>query len=172
MEQIDSQNSSFSLSDDSSAAKGTSISSAFEASLPDVKGLECEMRRDKDATSPRISEQNVAQNEDSSSSASDQHSEKSSPKMDQQSECCYHSIRSSADDSDSQVDDSMALVVVDTPHTSHRVDPEALDATVRDVLNTLRRAKEQLQSSMVRRRMNMIKVGETNPSVKTSAIFI
>lgn len=54
LEQIDSPNSSFSLSDDTCAAEGTSISSAC---LADFKGLECEMRGDEDAASPRISEQ-------------------------------------------------------------------------------------------------------------------
>ncbi|KAH6807332.1 hypothetical protein C2S51_028440 [Perilla frutescens var. frutescens] len=189
LEQIDSQNSSFSLSDDSSTAEGTLISSAFEVPLPQFKGLECEMRRYGDVTSAgiisEIVEQNVARKatfEDSLSSASDQHSEKSSSKMDQNSDICYDSVRSSADeginvekghDSDSQVDNSMALVVVDTPpHTSHRIDPEALDATVKEVLSTLRRAKEELRSSMDRRRVSMIKVGEKNSTIKTSAIFI
>lgn len=80
---------------------------------------------------------------------------------------CCHSFRSCGDDSNSQVDDSMALVVVDAPQRAHRIDPVALDASVREVLDTLRRAKEELQSSMVRRRMKMMGV-----TVKTSTVFI
>ncbi|KAG6401493.1 hypothetical protein SASPL_138350 [Salvia splendens] len=102
--------------------------------------------------------------EDSLSSASDQHS---SLVTDQESGVCCHSFRSCADDSNSQVDDSMALVVVDTPQRKHRIDPVALDASVREVLDTLRRAKEELRSSMVRRRMKMMGV-----TVKTSTVFI
>ncbi|XP_057801391.1 uncharacterized protein LOC131016709 [Salvia miltiorrhiza] len=208
LKQIDS---SFSLSDDnSSTAEGASTSCAFEVHLPEFKGLECEMRRDKDVKSPRIGkivEQRNATFEDSLSSASG----KSSSNMDQQSDFCWRSIdegegegeginqrnalfedslssasdqqsgdsisiRSCADeqgqDSDSQIDDSMALVVVDTSQKIHRIDPDALDATVREVLDTLRRAKEQLRSSMERRRMKVIGVGRTNLAVKTSTIFI
>lgn len=84
---------------------------------------------------------------------------------------CCGSNRSSAGEG-SQVDDSMALVVVDTSQRSRRIDPEALDASVREVLDTLRRAKEELRSSMERRRMKMVGVGETNLSVKASTIFI
>lgn len=62
-------------------------------------------------------------------------------------------------DPDSQIDDSMALVLVDTTHKNHTVDPKILDQTVKEVLNALRYAKEQLQSSMERRGMNMIRVG-------------
>lgn len=61
---------------------------------------------------------------------------------------------------DNHIDDSLALVPVDTPDKKQeRVDPEVLDATVKEVLDALRHAKEQLQSSMQRRRTNMIRVG-------------
>ncbi|XP_047955540.1 uncharacterized protein LOC125201461 isoform X2 [Salvia hispanica] len=177
---IDTQNCSFNLSDDScSTAEGaSSISCAIE-----FKGRIVEQRNDTFADSlssaSEKSSSNVDQGrssadegikqrnglfEDSLSSASDQHS---SLITDQQSGVCCHSFRSCADDSNSQVDDSMALVVVDTPQREHRIDPVALDASVREVLDTLRRAKEELQSSMVRRRMKMMGV-----NVKSSAVFI
>ncbi|KAH6802601.1 transmembrane protein [Perilla frutescens var. frutescens] len=66
-----------------------------------------------------------------------------------------------------QVDNLTALVPVDMPLPAEdprqSVDPEVVDETVKQVLESLRRAKEQLQSSMERRRrrlsINMIKVG-------------
>ncbi|XP_027070398.2 uncharacterized protein [Coffea arabica] len=62
------------------------------------------------------------------------------------------------EEQDHFVDDSMALVPVDLPNKpSQKIDPAALDSTVKEVLNSLRRAKERLQTSMERRRM--IKVG-------------
>lgn len=62
-------------------------------------------------------------------------------------------------DPDNHLDNSMALVPVDVPQKNQTIDPEVLDMTVKEVLDALRRAKEQLQSSMERRRMSMIKVG-------------
>lgn len=54
----------------------------------------------------------------------------------------------------------MALVLVEKQQENEeRLDPEVLDATVKEVLDALRHAKEQLQSSMERRRTNMIRVG-------------
>lgn len=54
----------------------------------------------------------------------------------------------------------MALIAVDTAPENRTVDPEVLDETVKEVLEALRRAKEQLLSSMERKRMSMIiKVG-------------
>lgn len=61
-----------------------------------------------------------------------------------------------------QVDNSLALVPVDLPKPKPKqqsIDPEILDATVKEVLGSLRNAKEKLQTSMERRRSNMIKVG-------------
>lgn len=55
-------------------------------------------------------------------------------------------------DSEDNVDNSMALILIDTPQKSPTIDPEVLDATVKEVLNALRHAKEQLQSSMEKRR--------------------
>ncbi|KAI3447636.1 hypothetical protein Pfo_004301 [Paulownia fortunei] len=179
LQQNDSQNCLLSLSDDSSTTEGSS-SSAFEVSFPELKGQECEMGPNEDPRSPVVSEnfeQNFAQNatvEDSLSSAGVAHSEKSShlgsnqnyndSKMDEQSDICYRSVRSSTEEGLNQEDDqdpdnSMALVPVDMPQKNHTIDPEVLDATVKEVLDALRHAKEQLQSSMERRRMNMIKVG-------------
>ncbi|XP_012831811.1 PREDICTED: uncharacterized protein LOC105952778 isoform X2 [Erythranthe guttata] len=59
------------------------------------------------------------------------------------------------------IDNSMALIAVDTPpHENQTVDPEILDHTVKEVLDALRHAKEQLQSSMQRKRIStIIKVG-------------
>ncbi|PIN08043.1 hypothetical protein CDL12_19388 [Handroanthus impetiginosus] len=153
--QNDSQNCLLSLSDDSSI-------SAFEVNLQEIK------------------EGNIAQNatfDDSLSSASDAHSEKSShlgssrcyndSKMDEQSDVYNPSVKSSQEglnqegdqDLDHHIDNSMALVPFDRPQKNQTVDPDVLDATVKQVLESLRRAKEQLQNSMERRRMNMIKVG-------------
>ncbi|KAL8039547.1 hypothetical protein ABFX02_10G043000 [Erythranthe guttata] len=59
------------------------------------------------------------------------------------------------------IDNSMALIAVDTPpHENQTVDPEILDQTVKEVLDALRHAKEQLQSSIQRKRIStIIKVG-------------
>ncbi|CAI9766294.1 unnamed protein product [Fraxinus pennsylvanica] len=65
------------------------------------------------------------------------------------------------EDEENHVDNSLALVLVEKQETKQTIDPEVLDATVKEVLDALRHAKEQLQSSMERRRRhtNMIKVG-------------
>ncbi|XP_075498960.1 uncharacterized protein LOC142537302 [Primulina tabacum] len=70
-----------------------------------------------------------------------------------------HSIESSTeeglnqeDDQEDNVDNSMALILIDTPQKSETIDPEVLDATVKEVLDALRHAKEQLKSSMEKRR--------------------
>lgn len=60
-------------------------------------------------------------------------------------------------DQDDNVDNSLALVPVDLPKPKQTIDPAVLDATVRDVLDSLRHAKEKLQNQMESRRM--IKVG-------------
>ncbi|KAL7136542.1 hypothetical protein ABFS83_10G038300 [Erythranthe nasuta] len=60
------------------------------------------------------------------------------------------------------IDNSMALIAVDTPpHENQTVDPEILDHTVKEVLDALRHAKEQLQSSILERKRisTIIKVG-------------
>ncbi|CAI9780149.1 unnamed protein product [Fraxinus pennsylvanica] len=65
------------------------------------------------------------------------------------------------EDEENHVDNSLALVQVEKLETEQTIDPEVLDATVKEVLDALRHAKEQLQSSMERKRRstNMIKVG-------------
>ncbi|CAA3003393.1 Hypothetical predicted protein [Olea europaea subsp. europaea] len=65
------------------------------------------------------------------------------------------------EDDENHVDNSLALVPVEKLETKQTIDPEVLDATVKEVLDSLRHAREQLQSSMERRRrnMNIIKVG-------------
>ncbi|KAL0344595.1 UNVERIFIED_CONTAM: hypothetical protein Sradi_4290800 [Sesamum radiatum] len=167
--QNDSENWSFSLSDDSSA------SSVFGDNLQALKSQKCEIRPNQDPMSQSVSknsEQNIAENatfEDSLSSAFDSYSEKSGhlgsnencndSNMDEMSDVCNSSVKSSArgglneegdQDSDRQIDDSMALVPVDMPQKNQPIDPEVLDATVKQVLDTLKHAKEQLQSSMER----------------------
>lgn len=68
-----------------------------------------------------------------------------------------HGVESSTEEG---IDNSMALIAVDTAPENRTVDPEVLDETVKEVLEALRRAKEQLLSSMERKRMSMIiKVG-------------
>ncbi|KAJ8532888.1 hypothetical protein K7X08_015777 [Anisodus acutangulus] len=51
------------------------------------------------------------------------------------------------------VDNSLALVPMDLPKTKQTIDPIALDATVREVLDALRHAKEKIQTQMQRRQM-------------------
>ncbi|KAL8504576.1 hypothetical protein ACS0TY_015949 [Phlomoides rotata] len=145
-----------SLSDDSFIAEDISIS-AFEIEL---KRQQYEMGRSEDASSPPLSQifgRKTAQNVTSEDSLSS--------KMDQQSDIWYDGsiTRSSGEeddqDLDNQTDDSMALVLVETTQKNHTIDPEVLDDTVKEVLGALRYAKEQLQSSMERRRTNMISVG-------------
>ncbi|KAM3205278.1 hypothetical protein P3L10_028688 [Capsicum annuum] len=55
------------------------------------------------------------------------------------------------------VNNSLALVPIDLPKPKETIDPIVLDATVREVLNALRHAKEKLQTRMERGRT--IKVG-------------
>ncbi|CAA3015700.1 Hypothetical predicted protein [Olea europaea subsp. europaea] len=65
------------------------------------------------------------------------------------------------EDEENHVDNSLALVQVEKLETKETIDPEVLDATVKEVLDALRHAKEQLQSSMDRKRksLKIIKVG-------------
>ncbi|XP_058214466.1 uncharacterized protein LOC131325960 [Rhododendron vialii] len=58
---------------------------------------------------------------------------------------------------DDDVDNSLALVPVDLPKESRPPDPLIVNASVADVLDSLRNAREKLQLSMERRRM--IEVG-------------
>ncbi|CAI9098112.1 OLC1v1034698C1 [Oldenlandia corymbosa var. corymbosa] len=60
-------------------------------------------------------------------------------------------------DDDENVDNSLAIVAIDLPKKEQRIDPVVLDATVKEVLDALRHAKQKLQTSMERRRM--IRVG-------------
>ncbi|XP_019155120.1 PREDICTED: uncharacterized protein LOC109151978 isoform X2 [Ipomoea nil] len=46
------------------------------------------------------------------------------------------------------VDDSLAIVAVEMLKTKQTIDPDVLDETVREVLGSLRRAKEKLQNQM------------------------
>uniref|UniRef100_M0ZPI2 Uncharacterized protein n=1 Tax=Solanum tuberosum TaxID=4113 RepID=M0ZPI2_SOLTU len=52
-----------------------------------------------------------------------------------------------------QVDNSLALVPMENPKTKQNIDPIVLDATVREVLDALRHAREKLQTQMERRQM-------------------
>nr|GMC90523.1 myosin heavy chain, cardiac muscle isoform-like isoform X2 [Ipomoea batatas] len=51
------------------------------------------------------------------------------------------------------VDDSLAIVPVEILKTKQTIDPDVLDETVREVLGSLRHAKEKLQNQMDRRRL-------------------
>ncbi|KAK6126047.1 hypothetical protein DH2020_040161 [Rehmannia glutinosa] len=142
----DSKNSLLSVSDYSSASEGSS-SSGLDVNLPEIEGQECKMGINGDD----------AHSENSSHLGSNQ-----SSKMDEQS------VRSSTesglnkdedDEDDGHVDNSMALVTVDTPQKNQTVDPEVLDSTVKEVLDALRHARERLQSSIEKKRVNMIRVG-------------
>ncbi|KAI3473236.1 hypothetical protein Pfo_030528 [Paulownia fortunei] len=179
LQKNDSQLSLLSLSHDSSSSI-----SAFEVNLPELKGQESEMGSNENPMSSTVSdnlEQNVPQNttvEDSLTSAGEPHSENPSQSKsnqnyndsstDEQRDFTNHSVEPSTEeglnqeddqDPNNHLDNSMALVPVDTPQKIQTIDPEVLDATVKEVLDALRHAKEQLQNSMERRRMSMIKVG-------------
>ncbi|XP_075490760.1 uncharacterized protein LOC142529187 [Primulina tabacum] len=114
-------------------------------------GQETEMESDQIPMSAKVSEDLLLNSAENSSN------------MDKQS------IESSTDeglnqenyqDSEDNVDNSMALILIDTPQKSQTIDPEVLDATVKEVLDALRNAKEQLQSSMEKRRcINAVTVG-------------
>ena len=54
---------------------------------------------------------------------------------------------------DDFVDNSLALVKVDLPKESQPSDPIIVNASVKDVLEALRHAREKLQWSMERRKM-------------------
>nr|GLL24871.1 uncharacterized protein LOC109151978 isoform X2 [Ipomoea trifida] len=51
------------------------------------------------------------------------------------------------------VDDSLAIVPVEMLKTKQTIDPDVLDETVREVLGSLRHAKEKLQNQMDQRRL-------------------
>ncbi|GER43491.1 protein kinase superfamily protein [Striga asiatica] len=79
---------------------------------------------------------------------------------------CYASFRFSTndclkeEDDQDEVNNTMALVAVDQmPQKNPAIDPQVLDSTVKQVLDALRQAREQLQSSIEKRRLNMIRVG-------------
>ncbi|KAL3839598.1 hypothetical protein ACJIZ3_024189 [Penstemon smallii] len=121
---------------------------------------ECEMGSSENPISPTISD-NFGEK-----SCKQQHGFEGSLTCDQSyndSKMDEQSVESCAEEGLNQeyTDNSMALVLVDTPQKNHeRIDPEVLDATVKEVLDALRHAKEQLQSSMERKRtMNIIRVG-------------
>ncbi|XP_016437585.1 uncharacterized protein LOC107763610 [Nicotiana tabacum] len=61
--------------------------------------------------------------------------------------------RNEVDFQEDNVDNSLALVPMDLPKTKQTIDPVVLDATVREVLDALRHAKEKLQTQMQRGKM-------------------
>lgn len=71
---------------------------------------------------------------------------------------CGSSCSISDQAQDDYVDNSLALVPVDLPMESRPPDPVIVNASVRDVLDALRNAREKLQLSMAIR-SHMIKVG-------------
>ncbi|KAL3646695.1 hypothetical protein CASFOL_009239 [Castilleja foliolosa] len=168
-----------SLSDDNSST--IEVSSSYGS---DFKG--CEIGQIENQSLPDLSDhfedKNMAQNfivenflfsegddkksENSDHLGFDQNCQDS--KMDEQSEICYHRFRFSTedgfnkeegDDDMNRIDNSMALVAIDTPHKNRTIDPEVLDSAVKQVLEALKRAKEQLQSSIEKKRLNIIRVG-------------
>uniref|UniRef100_A0A5B6YJY3 Uncharacterized protein n=1 Tax=Davidia involucrata TaxID=16924 RepID=A0A5B6YJY3_DAVIN len=60
-------------------------------------------------------------------------------------------------DQEDYVNNSLALVPVDLPVASQKTEPLVVNASVKEVLDALRQARERIQSSMERR--HMIKVG-------------
>ncbi|WMV44836.1 hypothetical protein MTR67_038221 [Solanum verrucosum] len=63
------------------------------------------------------------------------------------------SIEEEEKDEGNQVDNSLALVPMENPKTKQNIDPIVLDATVREVLDALRHAREKLQTQMERRQL-------------------
>lgn len=70
---------------------------------------------------------------------------------------CTSSSGASDQAQDDYVDNSLALVPVDLPNESRPPNPLIVNASVAEVLDSLRHAREKLQLSMERRRM--IEVG-------------
>ncbi|XP_059306974.1 uncharacterized protein LOC132058512 [Lycium ferocissimum] len=105
---------------------------------------------EKDASQMSTSSQDNNEN----SSAKD-HSAKSSEFEFSKSDST--SLKSSVEEEEknggNQEDNSLALVPVDLPKTKQTIDPIVLDATVREVLDALRHAKEKIQTQMQRSQM-------------------
>ncbi|XP_073060190.1 uncharacterized protein [Primulina eburnea] len=102
---------------------------------------ETERGLDQIPIAAKVSEDLVLNSAENSSNT-DKHSKESSAEEGHDQE----------DDPEDIVDNSMALILIDTPQKSETIDPEVLDATVKEVLDALRHAKEQLKSSMEKRR--------------------
>ncbi|XP_073015580.1 uncharacterized protein [Primulina eburnea] len=114
-------------------------------------GQETEMESDQIPMSAKVSEDLLLNSAENSSNMDKQGTESSTDEGLNQED--YQ-------DSEDNVDNSMALILIDTPQKSQTIDPEVLDATVKEVLDALRNAKEQLQSSMEKRRcINAVTVG-------------
>ncbi|KAL7133389.1 hypothetical protein ABFS83_12G137300 [Erythranthe nasuta] len=136
LQQNDSQNSSSSIGDKNSTTD-ESLSAAFEIQ---------EQKREVEAIA-------------ASENLDPIEAQNGTIKMDEQS-ATSSTEEELNQESESQTDNSMAIVSIDKPPEKNTVDPEVLDATVKEVLDALRHAKEQLQISMERRRRtNMISVG-------------
>ncbi|XP_073282118.1 uncharacterized protein [Primulina huaijiensis] len=114
-------------------------------------GQETETESDQITMSVKVSEDLLLNSAENSPNMDEQNTESSTDeRLDQED---YQ-------DSEDNVDNSMALILIDTPQKSQTIDPEVLDATVKEVLDALRNAKEQLQSSMEKRRcINAVTVG-------------
>lgn len=102
---------------------------------------------------------NVASSQDNENPSAEEHCAKSREFEFSKSDA--NSLKSSVEEEeknggnqvDFQEDNSLALVAMDLPKTKQNIDPIVLDATVREVLDALRLAKEKLQTQMERRQM-------------------
>ncbi|CAA0842885.1 Unknown protein [Striga hermonthica] len=179
MKKLQSMNISHVASDESEYYSGLGGKSDISSPSSTASSLSSTQQSKQDGKSekgPQNLHPKIYDDNNSSTTQGDADSEKSShlgsnqdfndPKMDEQSDICYASFRFSTndclkeEDDQDEVDNTKALVAVDqTPQKNPAIDPEVLDSTVKQVLDALRRAREQLQSSIEKRRVNMIRVG-------------
>nr|GMD36652.1 myosin heavy chain, cardiac muscle isoform-like isoform X2 [Ipomoea batatas]GMD38262.1 myosin heavy chain, cardiac muscle isoform-like isoform X2 [Ipomoea batatas] len=135
-------------SENSCLTEGSEVSSAdLEDKMPRI-----ETARSSEGDSPEPMENAKSDN--------NENTEADSKKCEKEENSNMNNLKTSAEekemndlDRDESVDNSLALVPVDLPKPKQAIDPAVLDATVRDVLDSLRHAKEKLQNQMERRRM-------------------
>nr|GME19033.1 myosin heavy chain, cardiac muscle isoform-like isoform X2 [Ipomoea batatas] len=112
------------------------------------------------STSKDLEEDDSPETMENAKSDNNENTEADSKKCEKEEHSNMNNLETSADekemndlDREESVDNSLALVPVDLPKPKQTIDPVVLDATVRDVLDSLRHAKEKLQNQMERRRM-------------------
>nr|GMD31800.1 myosin heavy chain, cardiac muscle isoform-like isoform X2 [Ipomoea batatas] len=145
-------------SENSCLTEGSEVSSASYTACSTSKDLEDKMPRIETACS---SEGDSPEPMENAKSDNNENTEADSKKCEKVEHCNMNNLETSTEekevndlDREESVDNSLALVPVDDlPKPKQAIDPAVLDATVRDVLDSLRHAKEKLQNQMERRRM-------------------